>query len=320
MGQDANPRLPNFFVVGAGKTGTTSLFHYLRQHPLIYMSPIKEPSYFASEVRAENLDASFLKNLKRMSRNLPAVLNQATPLSMEWLVSEWKDYLRLFQDVRGETAIGEASAAYLWSETAATRIAERVPDARIVMILRDPSERAFSQYLHQLSSGLTRSTFREHLEVCRGSPSGKLSVHYPLLEVGLYYEQVRRYLNNFARSNIQIFWYEEAWRDPHRLLSDLFRFLGVDASFRPDTSKKSLARRTPRFPALNHILKRLDIVHDLSRVVPERVRLPVRNLLFCPGRRLSMKKEDRQYLVDYYRGDIYKLSALLGRDLSAWLR
>lgn len=320
MGQDADPRLPNFFIVGAGKAGTTSLYHYLRQHRLIYMSPIKEPGYFASEVRPQNLDESFLKHLKRMSRDLPLVMNHASPPSMEWLVSEWEDYVRLFQGVRHETAIGEASAAYLWSETAAARIAARIPDARIVMILRDPSERAFSQYLHQFSSGLTRSTFREHLETCHESHNGRLSVHYPLLEVGLYYEQVRRYLERFPRNNTRIFWYEEAWRNPEGLLFDLFRFLGVDASFRPDTSKKSLLRRAPRFPALNRALKQSDVVYDLRRGIPEWVRSPVRSLLFRPGRHLRMKAEDRQYLVNYYRNDVQKLSALLGRDLSAWLQ
>src|SRR5436853_3687804 len=95
-------KLPNFFVVGAGKSGTTSLYHYLRQHPQIYMSPIKEPCYFASEVRVENLAPSYRRHVRRMSRRLPEVLaavNSVKPLG--WLVSEWDDYLRLFQNVEG---------------------------------------------------------------------------------------------------------------------------------------------------------------------------------------------------------------------------
>jgi hypothetical protein len=318
MGLNPTPRLPNFFVVGAGKAGTTSLYHYLRQHRLVYMSPIKEPSYFSSEVRRANIDDCFQGNLRRMSREVPPALRDSA--SKEWLVSEWEDYVRLFQDVRDETAIGEASAAYLWSETAAAGIADRIPDAKIVMILRDPSERAFSQYLHQLATGLTRSPFREHLDMCLGARAGKLTIHYPLLEVGLYYEQVRRYLERFPRRNIRIFLYEEAWRDPQGLLSDLFRFLGVDSTFRPDLSRKRLVRRAPRFPALNQALKRADIVHDVSRVVPEWLRSPVRSLLFRRGRNLTLEASDRRFLVDYYRDDIQRLSTLLGRDLRAWLR
>ena len=127
------PKLPNFILAGAPKSGTTALYHYLRQHPQIYMSPIKEPCYFAAEIRPDNLTATHLQHIRRMSRKLPAPFG--------WLVSEWDDYVRLFQDVQHETAIGEASVAYLWSETAATNIASRLPDAKIIAVLRDPSER-----------------------------------------------------------------------------------------------------------------------------------------------------------------------------------
>ena len=144
-----------------------SLYHYLRQHPQIYMSPIKEPCYFASEIRVGNLSPCYRRHIKRMSRRLPEVfddVNSGKPHG--WLVSEWNDYLRLFQDVKGQSAVGEASAAYLWSTTAAMNIASRRPNARIVMILRDPAERAFSQYLHQLAVGLINCSFREHIRKC----------------------------------------------------------------------------------------------------------------------------------------------------------
>src|SRR6266480_2280597 len=98
------PVLPNFFIVGTGKAGTTSLYHYLQQHPQIYMSPIKEPCYFASEIRRENLTSTHLQHIRWMSRKLQDPFG--------WLVSEWNDYVRLFQDVHEETAIGEASVAY----------------------------------------------------------------------------------------------------------------------------------------------------------------------------------------------------------------
>src|SRR5689334_5600329 len=125
------------------------------------MSPIKEPCYFASEIRVENLTPAYRRHIKRMSQRLPQVLGGTKPFG--WLVSEWDDYLNLFDKVEGHTAVGEASAAYLWSATAARNIFSRRPDARIVMILRNPVERAFSQYLHQLSVGLIHCSFREHI-------------------------------------------------------------------------------------------------------------------------------------------------------------
>jgi Sulfotransferase family len=99
-------KLPNFFVVGAGKAGTTSLYHYLRQHPQIYMSPIKEPCYFAAELRAENLSPDFARHIRRQTRALPGLLGASKPVKpLGWLVSDWDDYLRLFENVQDEKAI-----------------------------------------------------------------------------------------------------------------------------------------------------------------------------------------------------------------------
>jgi sulfotransferase family protein len=314
------PALPNFFIVGAGKSGTTSLYSYLRQHPQIYMSPIKEPCYFASEIRVENLAPAYRRHIKRMSERLPAALGDTGPVKpFGWLVSEWDDYLRLFQNVEGHIAVGEASAAYLWSATAARNIVSRRPDARIVMILRNPVERAFSQYLHQLAVGLIDCSFREHIQHCRRNDRNTISAQYPLLEVGLYHDQVKRYLDRFPKQNIRIYWYEEAWREPGLFLADLFRFLEVDPAYSPDTSRRSLERRAPRFPAINHMLKRFEMTHALNDAVPSALRPVVRKLLFRRGAKLKMESGDRQYLIDYYREDVMKLAALLDRDLSTWL-
>src|SRR5438105_3219492 len=172
------PALPNFFIVGAGKAGTTSLYRYLGQHPQIYMSRVKEPSYFASEIRPENLSPVFARHIERQSRRLRLreVLTDGKPLRPSgWLISEWDDYLRLFQEVRDEKAIGEATVSYLWSRTAAGNIAACLPDAKIIMLLRDPAERAFSQYLHQMGTGLMRCTFREHIERALRDPHEKIA-------------------------------------------------------------------------------------------------------------------------------------------------
>lgn len=93
-----------------------------------------------------------------------------------------------------------------------------MPDAKIVMILRDPAEHAFSQYQHQLSAGLTRAGFPDHLRECM-RPGVGLGIHHPFLEVGLYYRQVKRYLDRFPRDRIRIYWYEEAWTPRRRVTS-----------------------------------------------------------------------------------------------------
>jgi hypothetical protein len=313
--------LPNFLIVGTGKAGTTSLYSYLRQHPQIYMSPVKEPGYFASEIRAEALSEPLRRHLALQSLALPELLNDGKPVKpFGWIAAEWEDYIRLFQGVNGEKAIGEASAAYLWSATAAANIHARLPDARIIMILRDPAERAFSQYLHQLSVGLTGATFRQHLEACARGGDRKLSPIYPFLEIGLYHQQVKRYLDLFPRDRIRIYRYEEAWRQPANLLADVFRFLEVDAAFQPDLSRQSHQRRAPRFVGLHHFLKQSGLWYPLKACLPTRLISSLRRLAFRRGPSLTMDPRDRQYLIGYYHDDIQSLSALLGRDLSSWLR
>jgi hypothetical protein len=317
----SEPRLPNFFIVGTGKAGTTSLHRYLQQHPQVYMSPVKEPSYFAEEIRAAALGKAFERHVRRRSLDLPKELNDGQPVKpLGRLVSDWDDYLRLFRQAGKQTAIGEASAGYLWSETAAANIHARIPNARIVMMLRDPAERAFSQYLHQLAVGLTKSTFREHIERCaRGGPK-ELGIYYPFLEVGLYHRQVQRFLELFPRERIRIYWFEEAWREPACLMKDLFEFLGVDPGFQPDTSRQHLARRAPRWPALTYFLKESQLWYPLRAAVPGGMRSRLRRMAFLPGRSLKLDPKDREYLVDYYSEDIKKLALLLDRDLSVWLR
>jgi hypothetical protein len=285
------------------------------------MSPVKEPCYFAAEIRPGNLTAEFARHSRRQSRALPKHIHDGQPFQpFGWLAGDWDQYLRLFQDVRDETAIGEASAAYLWSETAAATIHQRIPGARIAMILRDPSERAFSQYLHQVSVGLTRAGFRQHIEQCACGGHSKLGPLYPFLEIGLYYRQVQRFLDLFPRERVRIYWYEQDWRQPARLLADLFGFLEVDASFQPDTARRNLERRAPRWTNAHYFLKKLRAWGPLRALVPAALRPRIRALAFRPGKSLAMDPADRQRLVDYYRDDIVKLSSLVNRDLSDWLR
>jgi hypothetical protein len=305
--------LPNFFVAGAGKAGTTSLHRYLAQHPDIFMSAIKEPSFFADEVRPGNLDPVF-------ARRAAKVFENGAGARIPWIVSDWQDYLALFRDAAGRTAIGESTPTYLWSESAAANIHARIPGAKIVLILRDPAERAFSQYLHQVSEGLTDLSFREHIEAALRAPRGRLGALHPFLEVGLYCEQVKRYLALFPRESIRIYWYEQDWRDPRRLLRDLFQFLGVDPSFEADLTERAHVRRAPRFGALHRVLKRTQ--HRWSGVwsaLPASFREGVRGAAFRDGASLTMDPRDRRFLVEYYARDIRNLSLLLNRDLASWL-
>jgi len=319
--QHVTPSLPSFFIVGAPKTGSTSLHHYLDQHPEIYMSPVKEPCYFASEVRLEHFSREFESSFKSSSRRLGKYL--AGPMSgvdPGGIVSTWEDYLKLFKNVKGEVAIGEASVCYLWSRTAAANIHSRIPEAKIVMILRDPAERAFSQYMQYAANGLVRRSFREQIECSARNTRHEFNTLYPFLEYGQYYAQVKAYLDLFPHTNVRIYLYEEAWTDPPRFLASIFEHLNVDPAFRADVSRRSLQLRAPRALIGYYFLRKSGIAPRLKRLVPKTVREGVRRCLFQTRDSLRIAAPDRRYLCDYYRDDVQKLSSLLDRDLGAWLK
>lgn len=295
----------NFYLVGASKAGTTSLHRYLDQHPQVYMSPVKEPNFLADEIRFDNFD----ENTQRMARANPE-------LSRRGLIETWPDYLNLFQKVNGQTAIGEASPCYLWSPTAPANIARCRPDAKVLMILRNPVERAFAQHLHMLSFAESPITFRQHMDAALSSTSTRIGELYPFLEFGLYAGQVVRYLRLFPRDRIAIHFHEDYLREPAKMMREIFRFLDVDPDFNPDMTERHMQARVPKSWAAKRWLKRLRL-WDLARALAPQ---GVKKMAFQNRQSLKLAPEDRVRLLEYYQSDVQALSTLLNRDLSAWLR
>jgi hypothetical protein len=308
--------LPNFFIAGAPKAGTTSLYHQLDQHPEVYMSPVKEPCYFASEIRLENFAEEYQPRVNRDQQALQQYLaGSLAEKRFGGMISEWTDYLKLFQNGTGAKAIGEASVCYLWSPTAAKNIAAQIPHAKIILILRDPAERAFSQYLHTVADGLVRRSFREQIELSIQN-NGKFSVLHPFLEFGLYHDQVKRYLELFPRDSLRIYLYET---DHERILLDVLRFLNLDSNVVLDTSERHLKKRVPRSIAPAYFLKKYGVWQQAKEWIPGALQPLVRSAVLSEHKTLRIEPQDRKYLIDYYREDIRKLAYLLDRDLEAWL-
>jgi hypothetical protein len=312
--------LPNFFIVGAPKAGTTSLYAYLRQHEQIYMSPIKEPNYFASELRPENFTDDARPQVERELQSLQTYLaGDMRQQRFGGLVSTWEDYERLFQNVSGEIAIGEATPCYLWSATAARNIAARIPHARIIMVLRNPVERAYSQYLHMLAVGATRNSFRDLIGASLRSNASKFGPLWPFLEFGRYHDQVQRYLTHFSPQQIHISLYEDLQRAPALFVSGLFSFLGVDTKFKVDVRQRHLESRIPRYLAAARLLKRSGTWRHLRRLIPESSLPMVRSLATRHRDTRNLASQDRALLIDYYQKDVERLGALIDRNLAPWL-
>jgi len=289
--------MPNFFIVGAQKAGTTSLYHYLNQHPQVYMSPRKEPHFF------EGMHSEFRRPGRR-----------STP------VSDLAEYQALFEGASDERAIGEASASYLYSPRAPGLIKSSVPDAKLIAILRNPADRAYSNFLHCVQVGREPlGSFAEALQAEETRTRDKWGPLWYYKQKGFYYAQVKRYFDTFGRDQVGVWLYEDLRNDTFGILGEVFRFLGIDESFVPDTSIEHNPSGIPRVGRLYTGVRALTARNPVlvERVLPARLRGYVKSRIFVKPP--PFPPEVRRQLTYSYKEDILRLQELIGRDLSAWL-
>ena len=310
--------LPNFFIVGAPKAGTDELYYDLVQHPEIYLSPLKEPCYFSLEVRPERFQASLRERAERTVRDTRKYLDEGMPEKrFGGIVSDPDDYGRLFSGAKDQRAIGEGSVCYLWSTSAAASIAAAVPHARIIIVLMDPAERAYLQYLKSLSDGTVRHRFSSHLQAALHCGS-ELSIYHPFLAFGNYFDQVQRYMSLFPPRQLHISIYEDIVADKRAWFRGILSFLAVDNEFLPEPVEVPSKPHVPLFIGVNHKLRNHLAGRSIQRLVPKGLRSLAKRVI---ERKVlpKLRAEDRAILVDYYRKDVLKLEALIERDLTAWL-
>ena len=306
---------PNFFVVGAPKTGTTSLYHYLDQHPAVYMSPIKEPCFFAPEVVAlvPHAREIFMNDASALQAYLDGPVREKR---QSGIVLEWEQYLKLFKNVRDETAVGEASVSYLASSGAPRLIRARVPHARIIMMLRDPVDRLFSHFAALQAVGETQRTFvlwateQARAETARSTSAGPV---WP----GRYARHLQRYLECFSKDQVRVYLYEDYAEAPGKVLQNLLSFLGVDPDYPVDVRRRHNVTWVPRWPAIHRRVARF--VRPAARaIVPGGIVRCARGWYLTP-RRFGPTADERAQVIEIYEEDIRALQILLGRDLSGWL-
>jgi len=298
--------VPTFLVIGAAKSGTTSLYHYLRQHPEIFVSPVKEPQFFAFEGMTPDFRGPGDEEL-----------NASAVTSIE-------EYEALFAGHSNEKAVGEMSQFYLYCDGTTARVRRRLPDVKLVVVLRDPAERAFSHYLMKLRLGVEPlASFEDALEVEKDRIRTHWSPGWHYGERGFYYRQLAPYFSEFDRRQIAVYLYEDLAGRPLEMLADLFRFLEVDDTFVPDVSARhNEARSVPRSDRLESFLTGPNTLRSaVASLLPVPVRRRVVRTAFALNRaRPAASKACRERLRAAYRDDILLLEGLIDRDLSPWLR
>jgi sulfotransferase family protein len=310
-------RLPNFFLAGVPRAGTTSFYAYLGQHPEIYVSPIKEPAFFgAADLLSGRYGAEISQRSVRDRDALRPYLEGTPPPGPQPLVLEWESYLDLFRNVRNETAVGEGTVSYFWLPNAAGAIQRMVPEPRLIFILRDPAERLFSHHLASLWHDPHR-TFRQRFFNHSDSHGG--AAPPGMVNEGRFATHLQRFFALFPRNHIRIYLYEDYRAAPRAVLRDAFAFLGVDRDHPVDLSRRHNETLSPRLPLLHRLRHRV-FGSGPVRWIPERARRAMRWAYARAGANVAMDPADRRLAIDYYRDEIQRTADLIGRDLSAWLR
>ncbi len=282
-------RKPDFIIAGVAKAGTTSLYNYLGEHPDIGLSHKKELNYFAYED--------------------PYIRQQWAHLPFP--ATSWEQYLASFSNVDDAPVIGEASPIYFESEVAPHAIRERLPDAKIIISLRNPIERAYSGYLMHVRGGEPQLTDEQILESAEHFITG-----------GYYSEKLKRYLNLFPSDQLEIVLFDDLKQQPKQVMKQLFVFLGVaDTNFEPALSERHNKGSYPRINALNAFLKSELVQHRLAPAMPAWVRRYGNTLVrINSGDAPPMSDTVRHGLQELYRNDIRTVAEIIGRDLSHWVQ
>ena len=303
-------RIPDFFIVGHGKSGTTALYEMLRRHPQIYMPDCKEPWFFADELRVR------------------------APPRPEGTSETLDDYMSLFDAAKPEQRAGEATALYLWSHTAARRIADVQPGARIIAILREPASFLHSLHLQFLQTYIeTESDLGKAIALEPARRQGRSVPRYTYWPQALLYsehvryvEQLRRYHDVFAPEQVLVLIYDDFRRENEETVRQVLRFLEVDdtPSIDPLEANPTVRARSQRLAELVHAVSvgrgpvSLAVKAGVKGLTTRRLR---RNALAATKRRVVFgepRPPDEQLMLELrrrFKGEGVALSDYLGRDL-----
>jgi hypothetical protein len=310
MISEENIKKPNFLIPGAQKSGSTTLHYLLKQHPEIFLPDFKEPLYFISDI------------IKNISKNDIGFKNEGFK---DKLIHTYDDYLNLFESVNGEKAMGEASASYLYYfRHSIPLIKDKLGDPKIIIILRNPVNKIFSQYKHLQREHAENRIFEKGLELENQRIEDNFTAMYHYKAQGMYFEQVKAYKKNF--SQVLVVFTDELKEDPISVAKKCYGFLEVDQSFKPDLKNYNISAKRVKNPFIHNLFfnksahsVKLLFKRNFGDSFYENYSNRYRKHNF-ESMNLKMNEKTKMELKNYFKSDIENLENLLNIELSDWKR
>ena len=283
----------DFFIVGAPKAGTTSLYYYLNEHPEIEMSTQKETDFFS--------DSAIQKQGLYYGENR---------------INTLEKYHNLFPTTQ-EKKYGEASVSYLFYEDVPEKIKAYNSKGKIIIMLRNLVDRAFSHYLMDYRLGLISSTLEEVIECKSYNKKSKL-FYQQYIELGLYFKQVKRYLEIFGSENVHIILYQDFKNDIEVIMKKVYHFLEVDSKFKPKVENTHNTFSIPKNNFIRIVYSFVGLRKFLKFVIPENLVKRMKNTFFKKDEKPELSLKLRKKMNELFLHDINLLEDLLSKDLSIW--
>lgn len=290
--------VPNTFIIGAPRSGTTQLYRLLGQHPEIFMSDNKEPWFFAFGPAHQPF---------RGPGDGAGVTNRAA-------------YDALFEASGDCPVVGEASTLYLSSRVAPEAIRREAPGARLIAVLRDPCDRAYSNYAQHRWQEREKLEFREAIEAGPERVQSGWAPFWDYLDMSRYGAQLQRWRVAFPPDQMLVLLFDDLVADPVAVAARTYAFLGVDAQFEPIHDQPVNPSGAPRAGRLHHFMRGDSSAKAaLKRAIPAPLRRRARAQIDTRNRRPDrLSGRDRAWLLPQLRHDIELASKLTGLDLSSW--
>lgn len=295
--------LPNFLVVGASKSGTSSLYHYLKQHPDIFLSEKqKEGRFFSQMVNCFD--------------------GPGDTIVEKTITKDVESYKLLFEGYNREKAIGDISPEYLYFHEQAIPLIKSTlgNDVKIIMILRNPVDRAFSAYTHFKRDKRESLSFEEALEKEMERENQHWLWTWKYKHSGFYTKQVKVYLDNFKQ--VKVFLYDDLLNSQPKVLEEICAFIGVDSGFEFDTTYKYNVSGDPRNQLLYKLETSRGLIQVLKKVIPSGIVARVKKKWTGEKQMVKseMSPETRLNLIGFFREDILELQKIINRDLTHWMK